>query len=45
VILLSFLEPGVPAGSSRIAEYVEAGRGGQWSACAVRNVLLRLEAC
>jgi hypothetical protein len=24
---------------------IQTPRGGQWSACAVRNVLLRLEAC
>jgi hypothetical protein len=27
------------------AQGIQTPRGGQWSACAVRNVLLRLEAC
>jgi hypothetical protein len=27
------------------ARGIQTPRGGQWSACAVRNVLLRLEAC
>jgi hypothetical protein len=28
-----------------MAQGIQTPRGGQWSACAVRNVLLRLEAC
>jgi hypothetical protein len=27
------------------AQGIQTPRGGQWSACAVRNVLQRLEAC